>query len=436
MILDKIKDIERKYNLYGFCTNDGYQLWDIVRYDVVNKLILSSKKNFSEQELHIKETGLIIIHLKVLIVSVINIVYLLFVKHKDIFFSVCSRYRRLDSYIDRSAIELIDACKSSYYIDDYRLARAPYANHYVPRSLFRFFYKKKFKKDYKYFESVAKIINREFGCSVITCDFILKSYLHFRSDELLYSFMLRRIRPRKVIITIGQFRSLTSAAHKMSIEVILVQHALLLENDYALCNTCPSADKGYYPDVLLTYGSFWGSYMHHLMKVVTLGNDIMCTEKIKKEGNSILFISSVPHGKYLMPIAKSFAQEHTKMLCYYKLHPEEYLLYNYYKSAFSENKNVLLINGEYSVNDLIKLSRIVVVVVSTVIFESLQKGVKVAIYNAPEYTDTTNMFRNTDNVFFINDSKDLFNALKIPYKENHYKFFEPFDVNVAKTILN
>ncbi|MHC1779094.1 MAG: hypothetical protein AB9922_02520 [Bacteroidales bacterium] len=438
MVHDEIKIIEGKYEFYQIKDQYGNFIWDGIRYDVITSIMaktfhsISTLKdgNSSNFKRHIKV-------LKNYFSEMVSLMSIPFLSKKKFVFSVSSRFKNDFNSYDKSADSIINMLEEKdYYVINHHVPRnTRYKSHSDSLHLFMHLAWAR-KRDVTTIRFFADNINAEYGKDVISYSKVEELINKFYLSVIYYKYLLKRLRPLKVFISYGRYKALTEAAHSLNIKVYLLQHALVFENDFALCNTSPDKKHGYFPDYFLTFGSFWGQYMSHLMKVETIGNDYLCKSGNPKNGKEVLFISTDSQGVFLSGLMLEFAEGNPTITCSYRLHPSEYKNADYYMGYFSKCPNIHVITINMSITESIEKCQIVVGIFSTVLFEALHSYRKVAIYDIPEFSSYTSNFRNVPNAFFIKNEADLVRLLNIDYSETDMIFFEPFDKGKAKSIIN
>jgi len=179
---------------------------------------------------------------------------------------------------------------------------------------------------------------------------------------------------------LGQKASINFLLHKHGFKIIECQHGLVASDHDAynysadvLTNLNHPA-RYYLPDIFLTFGEYWNSIINIPSIKITMGmkylNDFRETEMIlENKPGSILIISSGPISKKTLQIAKTLAVSFKNHTIYYKLHPAEIHLKEFYQEL-SEFQNITVFDRENPYN-LIAKSNIIVGIESTLIMEAL-----------------------------------------------------------------
>lgn len=436
MVQDVIAQIEKDIGFYNQ-TIDGNPIWDGIRYDIISFInaheITDAQKKTDSKSLSLFAK---IKYFFLGIWSVISLTYLP-MKRKDYLFVISSRFKEGKQSYDRQIapiLPLID--KEKRIIIEHHIGAKYDDSYYMDgASLFYRVNKFKYRKRYDISEFFADNINKHYGRNVISSSVVNTMINRFFSNRDFYFKLLSNIKPSKIIISYGRFKSMCAAASKLRTPVFLLQHALVFENDYALSNTCPNKGRGYFPNYLLTYGSYWGKYMDHLTEVKVLGNKYL-SEKLKSsKGESILFISTSQQGIYLSPVVKQFAEANPEVPCLYRLHPTEYSIKDKYDLLFNGCPNVKVITTELTFEDSLAESRFVVGIFSTTLFESLHQERPVAVLNIDKYQTYLTNLKSLANVYFFNDYRELSDIINNTFIKTEMTFFEPLNENTLSFMV-
>ncbi len=240
-----------------------------------------------------------------------------------------------------------------------------------------------------------------------------------------------------IVTSAGRYNAMMWCAKQKQITTYLMQHSLIEAKDGTLCGTCPSRDEGLYPDGLLTFGTYWGGYMKHLCDVYPIGNNFMYTKNTPCDNNDmVLFISSIYQGKYISVLAKEFAEKNPTTPIIYKLHNAEIPSKEKYIHYFSGNDNVQVYSTEEDLHDLISSSKLVVLISSTVFYETLSKKRCAAVWDHPDFTELTRMHKGFKNSHVFETVEQLTQIAENPqFVEDGITFFEPYHEDIVKKLF-
>ena len=118
----------------------------------------------------------------------------------------------------------------------------------------------------------------------------------------------------------------------------------------------------------------------------------------------------------------------------YKLHPNEFSYVEEYVSYFIENTNVKIITDQVDTSTLISQSSLVVLIVSTVVYEALNQQKKVAIYKKINFERQLHLLE-CPNVYFFNNEDDAFGILDQEVISNESNYYKETDLLSIKRIF-
>jgi len=227
------------------------------------------------------------------------------------------------------------------------------------------------------------------------------------------------------------------AAKSLNIPIFELQHGMFNHSHPSYSYPASIKGKGdnvVLPDMLLTFSKYWGKGVNFPTEIISIGNDYFAARSESLTDNSILFISSLIHGKYLSELAVEYAQRNPNIEINFKLHPDEYSKENSYRKLFAVYENIHLLKSELPMNVLVSRSSLVVLICSTVLFEALHSNAKVAIYNKLDYETLSDCF-SLPNVYLFDSTEKLHDAYLAEKKDNAVSFFDKFDKNLFHNLL-
>ena len=218
-----------------------------------------------------------------------------------------------------------------------------------------------------------------------------------------------------------------------------MQHSLIEKDDATIAGTCPDKKYGINADTLLTFGSYWGDYLKHLMNIQVIGNRVMSKVGIVPQYDGpIVIASSLYQGPYLSTFFMDFASNHPEMSFIYKLHPGEAIYLNRYQDLFAKCHNVKVILNEMTMDELIQTCSLMVLVSSTTFYEVLHLKKCVAVYDIQEFESITKFLLKVPNSYPFNSAEELEHIIKsVSFNESEaVSFFEPFKEELASRLVN
>jgi len=435
-LINKFHKMETENALFNLGKEIDIPLWDIIRYHVYIKYYYPEKdsKRINEYPKHTKSDYIsIITHFFLFIYNI------LFKRCENLVFTY-SRYVNDEGlYYDKSALPIIKALNGNYMvIEAIREKRVVYKHIYDFRNIFRHFFPTK-KIPYQYYEFINEVLISNFGENLISYKEINNIYNGFRSDYLFYKFVFYVKGTKKLIICTGNPKASIKAAKELNIDTYLVQHGgiELDEVDYSYPIEITQNSFILFSKYVLTLGDYW---CHNInvpaCKIISIGNDFFCNKPILESDNSILIISTIVHGDELSKLTKELAYLKPELKFIYKLHPNEFHFKNEYVEYFKKNKNVQIISNQIDTNILIAKSKLVVLIVSAVIYEALNQNKKVAVFKKINY-ERQLCLSKLPNIYFFNYASELFDILRKETITNSLKenFYKKTDFTLIQKIL-
>lgn len=435
-VVDQIIEIERSSNLYKLIDDRGVPVWDILRYDVIKTIEYRYNPN---KDLLPKSSRSH--RLMILINAVLSLLRILPIGKRKFFFYAHSRNKDSQGQLyDRIANDLIiRAHKRERVIFDAATERVgSYKTYSLPIGFF-YAINRNIALEKKIGDTIVKALNNGFKDSVITYSQLQRVYSQFFAQVRMFDWILKKTKPEKVIISYGRFKPLCFAAKKNGIPTWLMQHSLIEKDDATIAGSCPDKQYGINADVLLTFGSYWGEYLKHLMDIQVIGNQVLSKEGVKVSyDGTIVIASSLYQGPYLSNFFKEYAQKHPEKSFIYKLHPGERIYLQRYRDLFENCANVQVVLDEQSMDDLLISCSLMVLVSSTTFYEALNLKKCVAVYAIPEFESLTRFLLKIPNSYSFTTEKEFDEIVNNANFDNSLAitFFEPFNKAFADHLVS
>ena len=441
-VVSKIAEIEELNNFFSLRDKYGMPVWDVIRYDVIKHI--QYRYNPNKETVPHTSVGN---RLKIFVRCFTPFLRLLFKGKRRVLFYAHSRHQNKNGlYYDRQAIDLINmvAPGDRFIFDSSHAGSCEYEAYEAPQAFFYAWYRfkkvlnKKTLLDPSVTKRICDVINEGFSEFVINETTVISLYEHFVALCEMYDWILCIIKPERVIVSYGRYKAISFAARKKNIPSFLIQHSLIDKADATIGGTCPQKENGINPDTLLTYGSYWGEYLKHLMDVKVLGNRFLYKEtgKVTDDG-TVLFVSSLYQGPYLSQLLLDIAPRHTNVKFIYKLHPGEKGLREHYEKMFESVPNVCVQLNEESMASILQRCTLVVLISSTTLFEALNTGKCVAIYDVPDFADVTSFLKSAPNTYCFTEKSQLEEILLTHkyIKKDGLSYYDDFNVETANYVL-
>lgn len=434
---------EVQNSLFDETTEDDLYLWDIIRFHVYIKFLWGDdhKKIDSRKE----DWNIRIRRLVLKGYSFFQLLISLF-RSKDYFFFVYSRDKaepgnvNYDKNVDDALRHLY---KKSLIIETFYKHRIKFKyrnSYYNPvRILIPFF--RRLNK-YENYERISSLIKSELGI-IVSNDDINNWVNNFRLEKKIYTLLFHLKKTKKVFITQnGIQKGLFAAAADLEIPVYEFQHGVidLGHLAYNYPDIIRDRDKLYLPDYLLLFSDFWKKGINFpVKKIIAMGNSSFAQQKDDHSNASLkqamTVISADVFGDKLIDITIQFASCNPEIKVYFKLHPNQFGQVTIFKNIFNAHKNISVVTDEYSISELVDISKAFLLIQSTAAYEALQSKTAVFIMMQSSYYRHKHIF-DLPGVYLIKDINELVNGWKECNKAcSDVLFFQDFDQSLFRQLI-
>jgi hypothetical protein len=429
--------MEEKHALFDIKTDQGIYVWDIFRYYVHWYQTVETNKQDTTQKKHITLLKLI----SIIFLLTKSMYSFLFKRRENILFAWSRFPNENNRLYDIVSNDIIEELKDNILIVEKKKSskKYEYNSEFNYVIIFKkFFPVKKLPTDI--YDQMREAIIETFGVLRIAYDTLNALYANYQKEYIYYRLYLKWKKPKCIFfINADLQKGLIAAAQSLHIPIFELQHSCIdiMHTAYSYPDSVKKHDKRIIiEDALLTLGTYWGRGFNIPTQLSTIGNNYFAkTGSIEPKDNSVLFISSIIYGKMLSQVALQYARQHPDIHIKYRLHNNEYGNEKDYLNMFSATRNISVLKNEISLQKLIVQANLVVLINSTVLYEALQTGAKVAIYKVQNYDSQSACF-SFANVFLFDTIDELSNAYMAETKENKACFFEPFNKENFYTTIN
>lgn len=438
-----ISEITRKFHQFEvqYIEEKDWELWDAIRYDVyyaIQDKILGVTNN-SIPQISLKLNKFLFINeiLSFTIKSLLN--------RRKIFFFTNSRFKNNESRnFDPNFYDVyLNYEKDSFIVESMCVNSA-------------FQYPVVFNR---YIEIINKLSNY-IKLSTKLPQYIIRnlnSYFNINIDNRIaeqalnkyiwqknyYKIYLNICRPKAIFVTQNCIqKSLFRAAKELNIPLTEFQHGLVyfshLQYSYPI-NVNPQLLS--LPTYFFAYSYFWKDKIKKYFPVkdiIVSGNTYAAYISSKTVIYDLTFICTTAY----MDIFLKFIEElksngYNKKVCL-KLHPQQFLEYDYLTNKFSNTQEIDVIYNEVSMKDVIGMSKNLLAIQSTSIYEALDAGKRVYILKTLSYRIHSDVFDNPL-VHLIDNLAELLTSINNPNNSeliSHTKYFEPFKKEEILKFIN
>lgn len=434
-LIHKFLKMESENNLFDIGKEIDTPIWDIVRYGVFRNL---NYPEVDRKKLAITEKKSIFSFFFLLSEIIKYLVKFPFLK-ADVIIFTSSRYINENSiFYDKSATPIIDIInKKILVIESLKVKNTLYTSFYDLSNVFRRFYRPR-DIDKSNYNTINETLRNTFGHSPITQKELNDMIWTYKAQYQFYKLLLMLKKPECLIICTGNPKASIKASRRYGVKTYLVQHASieLDEIDYSYPKNISYKDFILFPDYVLTFGPYWCKNINTpARKIISIGNSLFAQIPKEEPDDSILFISTIIHGRELSSLVREASIKWPDLKIIYKLHPNEYHNKDEYASLFKNQKNIQIVSNEIDTNILIAKCQLVVLIVSAVLYEALQQGKKVAIYKRVNYKRQLLLGKN-QNLFFFDNLPELLEIIEKDRVEQMDTFFEPTNNKIISSIFN
>lgn len=240
---------------------------------------------------------------------------------------------------------------------------------------------------------IESYVNDQFATHLNLSAFFKRRIAKFRALEKLYLRLFKRFKPEKLYVVVCYLHTpAISAARKLGIEVIEVQHGTFSKYHLGYSFPCDASELRYFPDQFLAWSAFWKERFEKLKSPAAaqvhgfpfLYDRLQKYAGTPKDPNKIVVISQGAIGRRLAAEILNAIEELKAFDIHYKLHPGEYERWRQYPElvALSRYPNVRIVDA-CDLYELLGTARYLIGVFSTAIYEGLEIGVRPVLVDLP-----------------------------------------------------
>lgn len=409
MFTERFKDIEQNTDIMDWEIDD-IPLWRFERFTVHRYLSELEQKGESSTDITRTTKGINLKKYLTLFLKYSAVPG----KHADIMiFNHSRRELQAGKYVCKYTEKISDKYPNSItyeapYNDSHLEPAATESLRYLDRIILKSYIyemicRKCFKKSYqRKYHSIECKINTLFGnlCSDEDLKYITKSmtknlYL-IKYRKKAFQRIIKKVKPKVIIEVVGYSRNnmiVNEIAKKLGIPTIEMQHSQI-NNNLVQYMWYDRKDIAQFPDYLFTFGEFWADDLQlpipddHIKAVgfpyfeeqiaLTKGKQTMSNKEMLP-----LFISQYLAGPSVYELALKCCQINPELKIIYKLHPNEYDIWETRYPMLKQNENIEVItDSSISLYECFTRASAVVGVFSGALYEALAFDLPVYLYKA------------------------------------------------------
>ena len=425
-------NMESDYKLFEIGKESDFPFWDIIRVHLYAKYINGYSDTFSIiGKSWIKTLWAFLIGLLVV-----------FKRNRIIYFIMPRDVNTKGNAYDKIAKQLIDMTPS-----DNRLiincimpvAKKEYKGYSISLLLhiLRLFIKKP-NIDYVGINVIESAFQERFGVRV-PHDELLSMYLSYYIQFISFYRLFSLIKPKKVICSVDQQKAVYWAAKLRGIPSYELQHAGIVFEypSYSYPKGIEKKDNISFADYYVMFGHNWGVNNNIPCKRLVLGNDYFVPSKFSNYFDKpyIVIISDQDHVSVITRISEELSSLAPNLLIVFKLHPIQYTQEQFFVNKFKKHNNIKVITSECHMPSLLKNMQLMVTVYSSVFFEAMTLGKKVAVIENDIYYLLLPYMKNNPNARLVSTAEDILSFIGAPTAEEKFIFYSPFDREVSSKII-
>jgi len=409
-LLDKVYQFEKDNNLLNY-EIDNIKIWQYLRATIFSEIYAQIAKNKQttlsfgssiKQQTKAKDI------FKVLVNSILFnplFSFKIFKGVDDIFMLSSRKYLHNGNYEDIYLYDIYNKSKNKLMLDNgndinifyKRIDWIIFAKLFLQKTFYRTNLN---KKDLEYIIELENKLKKVLGFKVELKERFTKYLGVYKSLYLLNKVLFKLYRPKRCYLTASYGKAPTiKVAKDLGIEVIEVQHGILGKMHYGYYFPFDK-NLDYFPSKFLVFGQYFKNLNYLPLSVDDIDIHHYSFLKAKKlefnneiQKNNLLIVSDafVNGTSYLDFLVKNIDFIKTFDKVYYKLHPQETKVGFYDKipqmQRLVQLGNFELIQPEKHIYKYLSLSKHVITVRSTVIYEALEFACNVHVVKEDGYED-------------------------------------------------
>jgi hypothetical protein len=444
--VDQFFEIEKKYDLFSL-ESDGTKYWDIVRcevfyhiyYDFFNIELTSTNAN--EKKKNWKS-------------NLFRIIYffkfyqrIFFVKKEYLFFTASRNIDELGMVYDINLQDIFSLIEEkALIIETFSKARKLsynfiYNDGLILESKLAKIIKRKSKIEHDIVD-FSFIFSKEFGKRYELESLIKQTIYNYDLNFNYYVRLFKLVKPSAIFMVQNGFqKGMFSAANHLNIPITEVQHGLIgfYHPSYSYPNNIIKNQLKTIPKYFFTYSNFWTKSINFpVHKTIPIGNsnvsNIISKGQCKYE---ITILYANGYNLFLLPLIEEIIKSEFKGRLCIKLHPSLFSLSVDITEYFKLYSFIDVVRNEISIEKLLTITKTVLVIQSTSVYQALQNNVFVFLYKRMDYEIHEDIFENPL-VKLVDSAEEILNTLKEIESDLYLKqppFFDSFNEKLFNDFL-
>lgn len=424
-------DFEVKNKLFDIKDNRGNYIWDIFRTEVFSACAYPPENINHAVSLQFSK----------FFYSIKSMFYTLFPTKRYNFFFMQSRDNLDGKLFDRNSYDIYCLLNpkdcflyETYFSKKKKIYKQAEGTLMLRGLMFKMF-SKFVKVDTEVAIKIYELLKNNFENFNLTEEYFFNLYKGFYFDLWFYT-KLFKFHGAKRIFFEGEYKGVCCAAKKLNLTLIEVQHGTLTfaSTSYSYPKYPDLETKTYRSKLITAMSDFWFSECYMPMQKIILGNNFFSQTVTKKDAEFILVISNHIIGTDMTRLIKEVAFESGEKFIF-KLHPTEYTNVQFYKNEFRNFENVDVYTNETDLHELLSHTKKMLTAGSTCVYESLQSGIPVILYELHNFHYQHKNVFNHQGIRLCDSAEKLKSLLKQDWQFEPTIFFQPFDKEKALKML-
>lgn len=289
--------------------------------------------------------------------------------------------------------------------------------------------------------TISDIFKKAFNVKLDLNSIIYEAISTYEISESYYSRLLRKIKPKGLfLVQDGIQKGLFAAANKLKIPIVELQHGLIgyVHPAYSYPEQIKPGKLKTLPDAFFSFSDFWTKNINYpVNKILPLGNSFYASKKNSEQKKyDLTFIFANIYTKDLLKVVNAVLEKEYKGKICIKLHPNQLHEADMIAAIYKQYDTIEIVGIENLMGEILSLSKSIVAIVSTSVYEALQNGLKVFLIKEKNYMTHLDIFDNP-NVYLVDTVDDILGSVDKEFVMSHeYTIFQGFNEGMFLQYLN
>jgi hypothetical protein len=257
-----------------------------------------------------------------------------------------------------------------------------------------------------------------------------------------YSRLFKKINPKIIfLVQNGICKGQFAAANCLNIPIVELQHAAIgyVHPAYSYPIEIRNEMVKSLPTFLFVFSNFWAEKIYFpVKKILPIGNDFYAIQKksVQLKYDLTFIFANLYTNDFIEIIDDLLSKVNSIIEICIKLHPNQIDEKEYISQKYFHFDNIYVITNEISMNDILFVSKSIVAVQSTCVYEALHQKTKVFIFKIKNYQCNQDIFDNP-NVYLFDNSEQIIENIDNNFISSEDSIvFNKFQKNNFMSFLN